>query len=155
MRGLEKPRSPANVSPDGQALRRLVNNGKRAHDGVRVPDRCACGPAPRARMRYPRFRPARLHAARPAQRRTATRPGSSRLHDLRHARASHAVMKRESLHVVGRLLGHRRTSMRNRYVHLDDATLSHAAERVAMAIQRKLCGNSRPNAADQRAEWPE
>ena len=53
----------------------------------------------------------------------------ARLHDLRHAYASHAVMNGESLHVAGRLLGHRRASTTNRYVHPDDATLSHAAER--------------------------
>ena len=62
----------------------------------------------------------------------------ARLHDLRHAHASHAVMNGESLHVAGRLLGHRRASTTNRYVHLDDATLSQAAERVAAAIKRKL-----------------
>lgn len=62
----------------------------------------------------------------------------ARLHDLRHAHASHAVMNGESLHVAGRLLGHRRASTTNRYVHLDDATLSQATERVAVAIQRKL-----------------
>ena len=62
----------------------------------------------------------------------------ARLHDLRHAHASHAVMNGESLHVAGRLLGHRRASTTNRYVHLDDATLSQAAERVAASIQVKL-----------------
>ena len=62
----------------------------------------------------------------------------ARLHDLPHAHASHAVMKGESLHVAGRLLGHRRASTTNRYVHLDDATQSQTAERVATAIQRKL-----------------
>ena len=62
----------------------------------------------------------------------------ARLHDLRHAHASHAVMNGESLHVTGRLLGHRRASTTNRYVHLDDATLSQAAERVAGTIRRKL-----------------
>ena len=63
----------------------------------------------------------------------------ARLHDLRHAHASHAVMNGESLHVAGRLLGHRRASTTNRYVHLDEATLSQAAERAAVVIQRKLC----------------
>ena len=62
----------------------------------------------------------------------------ARLHDLRHAHASHAVMNGESLHVAGRLLGHRRASTTNRYVHLDDVTLSQAAERVAGAIQWKV-----------------
>ena len=67
----------------------------------------------------------------------------ARLHDLRHAHALHAVMNGESLHVAGRLLGHRRASTTNRYVHLDDATLSQAAERVAAAINRKLVRNNR------------
>ena len=62
----------------------------------------------------------------------------ARLHDLRHAHASAAVMNGESLHVAERLLGHRRASTTNRYVHLDDATLSQAAERVAVAIRSKL-----------------
>ncbi|MDE0011130.1 MAG: tyrosine-type recombinase/integrase, partial [Candidatus Poribacteria bacterium] len=62
----------------------------------------------------------------------------ARLHDLRHAHASHAVMNGESLHVAGRLLGHRRASTTNRYVHLDDATLSQSAERVALAVNQKL-----------------
>ena len=66
----------------------------------------------------------------------------ARLHDLRHAHASHAVMNGESLHVAGRLLGHRRASTTNRYVHLDDVTLSEAAERVAVAIQRMLMGTT-------------
>ena len=62
----------------------------------------------------------------------------ARLHDLRHSHASHAVMNGESLHVAGRLLGHRRASTTNRYVHLDDATLREAAERVADEINLKL-----------------
>ena len=40
--------------------------------------------------------------------------------------------------VAGRLLGHRQASTTNRYVHLDDATLSQAAERVALAVHTKL-----------------
>ena len=66
--------------------------------------------------------------------------GDARLHDLCHAHASHAVMNGESLHVAGRLLGHRRATTTNRYVHLDDATLSRAAERVGVEIERKLRG---------------
>ena len=63
-----------------------------------------------------------------------------RLHDLRHSHASHTVMNGESLYVAGRLLGHRRAARTNRYVHLDDATLNQAAERVAVSIQVKLSG---------------
>ena len=73
----------------------------------------------------------------------------ARLHDLRHTHASHVVMNGESLHVAGRLLGHRRASTTNRYVHLDDATLSQAAERVAMGIRRKLCHTSPSNGTGQ------
>ena len=62
----------------------------------------------------------------------------ARLHDLRHSHASHAIMSGESLHMMGRLLGHRRAATTNRYAHLDDATLREAAERVADAIYRKL-----------------
>lgn len=62
----------------------------------------------------------------------------AQLHDLRHSPTSHAVMNGESLDVAGRLLGHRRASATNRYVHLDNATLSQAAERVALAVDRKL-----------------
>ena len=49
-----------------------------------------------------------------------------------------AFMNGKSLHVAGRLLGHRQTSTTNRYVHLDDATLSQAAGRVAETIGQKL-----------------
>ena len=66
---------------------------------------------------------------------------TARMHDLRHSHASHAVMGGESLHVTGRLLGHRRATTTNRYAHLDDTTLSDAAERVARAIAKKLHGN--------------
>ena len=65
----------------------------------------------------------------------------ARLHDLRHAHASHAVMNSESPHAAGRLLGRRRATTTNRYVHLDDATPSQAAERVAVAVERKLRGS--------------
>ncbi len=73
-------------------------------------------------------------------RRPATRPESWRMPScmMRHAHASHAVMNGESLHVAGRLLGHRRATTTNRYVHLNDATLSEAAERVAVALKSKL-----------------
>ena len=62
----------------------------------------------------------------------------ARLHDLRHSHASHAIMNGESLHMAGRLLGHRRAATTNRYAHLDDATLSDTAERIAGAIKQKL-----------------
>ena len=51
-------------------------------------------------------------------------------------------MNGESLHVAGRLLGHRRASTTNRYVHLGDAASSKAAERVTVAVQQKLLGTT-------------
>ena len=69
----------------------------------------------------------------------------ARLHDLRHAHASHAVINGESLRVAGRLLGHRCTNTTNRYVHLDDATLSEPAERVAKAVEQKLHAAESPS----------
>lgn len=68
----------------------------------------------------------------------------ARLYDLHHSHASHAVMNSVSLHLAERLLGHRRASTTNRDVHLDDATLSEAAERVAMAVRDKLRTVERP-----------
>ncbi|MCY4540838.1 MAG: tyrosine-type recombinase/integrase [Rhodobacteraceae bacterium] len=62
----------------------------------------------------------------------------ARLHDLRLAHSSHAVLNGECLHVAGRRLGHRRVSVTNRYAHLDDTILGQAAERAAVAIVRKL-----------------
>ena len=62
----------------------------------------------------------------------------ARLHDLRHSHASHAIMNGESLHMTGCLLGHRRAATTNRYAHLDHATLSDAAERIAGQIKQKL-----------------
>lgn len=56
----------------------------------------------------------------------------------RNAQTSHAVMNGESLHVAGCLPGHRRAGTTNRYVRLDDVTLSHAAGRPAPAIGSTL-----------------
>ncbi|MCY4221953.1 MAG: site-specific integrase [Thiotrichales bacterium] len=62
----------------------------------------------------------------------------ARLYDLRHTHASHAVMNGESLYMTGRLLGHRNPTTTHRYAHLDDATLSAAAERIGAEMQRRL-----------------
>ena len=65
------------------------------------------------------------------------------LHDSRHSHASHAITNGESLHMAGLLPGHRRASTTNRYAHLDNAILREAAERVALAVERKLCCNEK------------
>ena len=72
--------------------------------------------------------------------------GRARLHDLRHIVARHAVMSGENLHLVGKLLGHRRHATTAGYVHLADDHLVTAARRVgnviaeATALRRSASG---------------
>ena len=71
--------------------------------------------------------------------RTARPPRVEHYSSAVNSHASHAIMNVESLHMAGRLLGHRHAATTNRYAHLDDATLIEAAERIAVAINRKVC----------------
>ncbi len=57
-----------------------------------------------------------------------------RLHDLRHTRASHAVMNGVPVPLVSRLLGHSNVRMTLRYAHLEDRDIEQAAERVRQAV---------------------
>ncbi|WP_172449730.1 tyrosine-type recombinase/integrase [Porphyrobacter sp. HT-58-2] len=61
-----------------------------------------------------------------------------RPHDLRHTYASHAVMGRESLPMIGRLLGHATVKSTSRYAHFEDAHLLDAAEVIGAAIERAM-----------------
>jgi integrase len=61
-----------------------------------------------------------------------------RLHDLRHNFASHAAMNKETLPMIGRLLGHTRVQSTARYAHLDDEHAMEAAEQIGSAIERLL-----------------
>ena len=61
-----------------------------------------------------------------------------RLHDLRHTFASHAAMNKETLPMIGRLLGHRSTQSTSRYAHLDDEHVLDAAEQIGAAIERMM-----------------
>ncbi len=61
-------------------------------------------------------------------------PGRPRLHDLRRAHASHAVMSGENPPPVGKLLGHRRHGATAGYVHLADDHLVEAAERIGSLV---------------------
>ncbi len=78
----------------------------------------------------------------------------ARLYDLRHTHASHAVMNGESLYTTGRLLGHRNPTTTHRYAHLDDATLSAAAERIGAEMQRRLAPPELPDGSGRKSPPP-
>ena len=61
-----------------------------------------------------------------------------RIHDLRHTFASHAAMNKETLPMIGRLLGHANHQSTARYAHLDDKHLLEAAEQIGEAVERML-----------------
>lgn len=61
-----------------------------------------------------------------------------RLHDLRHTFASHAAMRKETLPMIGRLLGHRNTQSTSRYAHLGDEHVLEAAEQIGIVIDQML-----------------
>ncbi len=65
------------------------------------------------------------------------------LHTLRHSFATMANELGFSEPTIAAMLGHSRGSMTSRYVHIVDATLLAAADRVAGAIGQALAGGSR------------
>jgi site-specific recombinase XerD len=60
-----------------------------------------------------------------------------RTHDLRHDYASRLVSAGISLHVVGGLLGHKKSSSTSRYAHVFDDALRAATERASAIITGK------------------
>lgn len=62
-----------------------------------------------------------------------------RLHDLRHAVASHADLQGIPLPVVSRMLGHERPSIIVRYDHVDHRETEAAPERIAVVLARDYC----------------
>ncbi len=66
------------------------------------------------------------------------------LHDLRHSFASTAVAAGDSLAIVGKLLGHRKTSTTERYAHLAPDPIRAAADRTGERIQAMLEGETAP-----------
>ena len=58
-----------------------------------------------------------------------------RIHDLRHTFASHLVSSGESLHIVGKLLGHTQPQTTARYAHLADTAVRDAANRFATNLK--------------------
>ena len=67
-----------------------------------------------------------------------TNLGRLRIHDLRHTFASHAAMGKETLPMIGRLLGHANHQSTARYAHFDDEHLLDAAQQVGDAVQSLL-----------------
>jgi integrase len=61
-----------------------------------------------------------------------------RIHDLRHTFASHAAMNKETLPMIGRLLGHANNKSTARYAHLDDDHVLDAAQQIGDAIGRMM-----------------
>ncbi|WP_264214284.1 site-specific integrase [Leisingera thetidis] len=66
--------------------------------------------------------------------RLADLPDGIRLHDLRHTYASHAIMSGVTLHMTGKLLGHRSPDSTERYAHLDAGFSERAADKVSRKI---------------------
>lgn len=64
--------------------------------------------------------------------------GELRIHDLRHTFASHAAMNKETLPMIGRLLGHANHQSTARYAHLDDEHLLDAAQQIGNAVERMI-----------------
>ena len=62
------------------------------------------------------------------------------LHTLRHSFATTANALGCSEPTIAAMLGHSRGTMTSRYVHVVDATLLAAADRVSDAIARALAG---------------
>ena len=58
-----------------------------------------------------------------------------RIHDLRHTIASHLVSNGESLHIVGKLLGHTLPQTTARYAHLADRALRDAANKFSTGLK--------------------
>jgi len=76
--------------------------------------------------------------------RKAQHPDALRIHDLRHAFASLAVASGESLFLVGKVLGHKKSATTERYAHLADSPVKAVADRTSSAIQAAMGQKSTP-----------
>lgn len=61
-----------------------------------------------------------------------------RIHDLRHSFASVGASAGDSLPIIGKLLGHRSAKTTERYMHINDAPVMSAAERISEEIAAHL-----------------
>jgi integrase len=66
------------------------------------------------------------------------RPEGVRLHDLRHTHASVGAGAGIGLSIIGKLLGHARSSTTQRYAHLDADPLRRASEHIAGQIAQAM-----------------
>ena len=66
--------------------------------------------------------------------RTETGLGDLRIHDLPHSFASRALSLGETLHVIGKLLGHSNIGTTARYAHLAQESIHETAQRIAGSI---------------------
>lgn len=64
----------------------------------------------------------------------------ARLHDLRHTHASFGVNAGMGLPIVGKLLGHSRSSTTERYAHLADDPVRQASEEIGQTLASALDG---------------
>ena len=76
--------------------------------------------------------------------RAAAGLGDVRLHDLRHSFASVGVAAGDSLFVVGKLLGHKKSATTERYAHLAPDPALAAANRTGERIAALLGGEAPP-----------
>jgi integrase len=67
-----------------------------------------------------------------------------RIHDLRHTYASHLVSSGQSLHIVGKLLGHTQPQTTQRYAHVADEALRQATNQFPDVFEgRRVLPGSR------------
>lgn len=67
-----------------------------------------------------------------------------RMHDLRHTFASVAIADRESLHIIGKVLGHKDPKTTARYAHLADDPMKAAAHNTAEHVAAAMAGQVIP-----------
>jgi integrase len=86
----------------------------------------------------------RLSDLQPFWQRVRARAGLNdvRIHDLRHTFASFAAASGMSLHMIGKLLGHKSIQTTRRYAHLSESTTKAAADNVAGVIAAHMPSSS-------------
>ncbi len=90
-------------------------------------------------MTFPVQHRAQVHSTNPIER-LADLPTTIQLHDLRQTSASHAIMSGETLHMTGKLLGHKSSDSTEHYVPLDGSYLAKVADKVARKVDELLSG---------------